>query len=711
MSFGSFVKALRFKANLSLREVASRAGVNPSFLSRVESGRVHPSTRLIEGLAPILQCSVDELTLMAGQLPLRVRDILENEGAASLETLHELALLGVAESKSRYDSRSLAADELSSKKVISRNRSVNDESSRRNTTPLATVERDGESGGQRFPFKLDTIQPMDCIEGMRLLPNLSVDLALVDPPYNLSKGGEWKWDNSVKLPGFGGNWSKVMQSWDSMELMDYVSFTSAWLAELKRVVKPTGSLWIHGTYHNIGIINFLLQAHHIEIINEVIWYKRNSFPNLAGRRLTASHETILWAHTGKERRYLFNYEDSKHLRFPEDGLKLPDKQMRTVWDIPNNKERDELRFGKHPTQKPLRLISRMLALSSQPGQVCLIPFAGSGTECVAAKRAGLQFLAFETDPAYVEISEKRISQQVHLPLSAPASRIAEKEIDIKEAIAYRTEEPIMASVPSLIKWTGSKRSQATDIYRLMPKFDRYFEPFLGGGALLYLAARPGSIAGDKYGPLVELWRLVQSSPQEVVEDYRNQWLRLQTDLPAYFYEVRERFNRYHGPLDLNFLTRTCVNGIVRFNDTGEFNNSFHLSRKGMDPDRFEKSVFTWHERLRGVKFVFQDYEETLADAQAGDFAYLDPPYAGNRQRYSANLDIPRFYTVLDSLSRRGVKWAWSFDGQRGGADLSQPVPKELYRRRILLASGNSAVNKVLNGPIQTVEESLYMNYD
>ena len=155
---------------------------------------------------------------------------------------------------------------------------------------------------QTVPYELNHVHQSDCVEAMRRLPDASVDIAIADPPYNASKGNNWKWDNSVKLPGFGGNWSKVMADWDDMPLKDYFAFTLAWLAELKRVVRPTGSLWVHGTYHNIGIINFAMQVLTIEIINEVVWYKRNSFPNLSGRRLTASHETILWAHTGGEKR-------------------------------------------------------------------------------------------------------------------------------------------------------------------------------------------------------------------------------------------------------------------------------------------------------------------------------------------------------------------------------------------------------------------------
>lgn len=259
------------------------------------------------------------------------------------------------------------------------------------------------------PFPLDSIQPLDCIEGMRSMPADCVDVAIADPPYNASKGGAWSFDSASGLPGFGGDWSKVAATWDDMPLGEYVAFTLAWLGELGRVVKPTGSLWVHGTYHNIGIINLALQALGIEIVNEVVWYKRNAFPNLSGRRLTASHETLLWAHTGgKDRRYLFDYEATKAMDCPEDGLKAPGKQMRTVWDIPNNKRRDEIALGKHPTQKPLRLLERMLRLSAREGHVLLSPFAGAGSDCIAARALGLRFLAFETDPEYVDLARRRL---------------------------------------------------------------------------------------------------------------------------------------------------------------------------------------------------------------------------------------------------------------------------------------------------------------
>jgi site-specific DNA-methyltransferase (adenine-specific) len=265
--------------------------------------------------------------------------------------------------------------------------------------------------GRLGPFQVDKVHHADCIDAMRQLPDLSADIAIADPPYNASKGNTWKWDNSAPLPGFGGNWSKIMADWDDMPLADYFTFTLAWLSELKRIVRPTGSIWIHGTYHNIGIINFALQMLSIEIINEVVWFKRNSFPNLSGRRLTASHETILWAHTGGEkgRRYHFDYEASKAMSSPEDRLKESGKQMRTVWDIPNNKTRDELACGRHPTQKPVRLLKRMLEISAQQGDLLLVPFAGSASDCVAAQALGINFLAFETDTGFVQICNQRLA--------------------------------------------------------------------------------------------------------------------------------------------------------------------------------------------------------------------------------------------------------------------------------------------------------------
>ena len=257
-------------------------------------------------------------------------------------------------------------------------------------------------------YEIGQVHQADSIGAMAGMPQDGVDLVIADPPYNVSHGGKWEWSGEVDLPGFGGKWRKHMEEWDQLPLGSYIEFTLAWLTQVKRVLKPSGSLWVHGTYHNIGLVNFALQALDIEIINEVIWYKRNSFPNLSGRRLTASHETILWAHVGQQREYYFDYELAKRMDSGPDQLKKPGKQLRTVWDIPNNKRREELAHGKHPAQKPIRLLERMISLSSLPDSLCLAPFSGAGSTCVAARRLGRSFIGFELDPEYVAISRERL---------------------------------------------------------------------------------------------------------------------------------------------------------------------------------------------------------------------------------------------------------------------------------------------------------------
>lgn len=256
---------------------------------------------------------------------------------------------------------------------------------------------------------INSIIQGDTITLLRGFPAKSVDLVIADPPYNLSKGNNIHFQNNG-LRGFGGKWNKVMEDWDNLPFVDYMNFTYEWLKEIKRVLKPTGSIWVFGTYHNIGLINTIFQILGVEIINEVVWYKRNAFPNLAGRRLTASHETLLWAHTGNgKRNYYFDYQASKEFSENSDQLKERGRQMRTVWDIPNNKDREELRFGKHPTQKPLRVCSRIVKISSKPGNVVLAPFAGVGSECVAAKQLGRKYIGIELEKEYVNIAKKRLS--------------------------------------------------------------------------------------------------------------------------------------------------------------------------------------------------------------------------------------------------------------------------------------------------------------
>jgi site-specific DNA-methyltransferase (adenine-specific) len=254
----------------------------------------------------------------------------------------------------------------------------------------------------------------DFLQGAASLEDACFDLAIVDPPYGASTGAAWKIAADHALEGMGGKWDLASHAWDRIEGLESLRFTLAWLHEVRRLVKPTGSIWIHGTYHNAGIANVACQMLGLEIINEVVWYKRNAFPNLSARRMTASHETILWVHTGgpKDRRYRFNYEDVKAADYESDHLKKPGKQLRTVWDIPNNKAPDELAHGKHPTQKPLRVVERLLAVSGLEGGELLVPFAGSGSEMVGGLRHGMRPTGFEVEAEYRDLATRRLEAEL-----------------------------------------------------------------------------------------------------------------------------------------------------------------------------------------------------------------------------------------------------------------------------------------------------------
>lgn len=254
----------------------------------------------------------------------------------------------------------------------------------------------------------------DVFEGLKHLEDDSCDVCIVDPPYGASSTKKWSYGSDNKINGFGGDWKLTSETWDLLSQNDSFLSTFQWLKELKRIIKPTGSIWIHSTYHNSGFVNVCCQLLQLEIINEIVWYKRNSFPNLSGRRLTASHETILWVHKGgeKNRKYVFNYEESKAFSANYDMLKESGKQMRTVWDIPNNKAKSEMLFGSHPTQKPIRVAERILLITGVKDGTLLVPFAGSGTEMVAGINYGMNVIGFELEKEYYDIAKRRLDNAI-----------------------------------------------------------------------------------------------------------------------------------------------------------------------------------------------------------------------------------------------------------------------------------------------------------
>lgn len=266
-------------------------------------------------------------------------------------------------------------------------------------------------------------------------------------------------------------------------------------------------------------------------------------------------------------------------------------------------------------------------------------------------------------------------------------------------------------IKPVIKWSGSKRSQSTIISEFVPdNFGTYYEPFLGGGSMLYAIHPKQALCGDICTPLVDLWNMIKSDPEGLAEAYRIRWQRLQHEGYTVFYEIRDRFNKTHSPEDLLFLSRTCVNGLIRFNAEGEFNNSLHHTRPGIAPDSLKVIITDWANRIQGASFFAQNYVETTADAKKGDLIYLDPPYFHTKGRYYGTIDYDAFLGYLDSLNCKGIKYMLSFDGRRGDDNYMVDLPKSVYKRHELIPSGNSSFKKVMDKQSVQVFESLYLNW-
>jgi len=240
----------------------------------------------------------------------------------------------------------------------------------------------------------------NCVDAIAKMPDKSVDLIIADPPYKLEMPKKSGVDTYLKDKKI----TLVDEDWDKFTLDEYMVFSEEWITQAMRLLKDHGSIFIFGSYHNIGLVNYVLQKNKIMIINEIIWYKRNAVPNLACRRFTASTENILWA--AKDKKYTFNYHAMKNGDFPEDNIKKPEKQMRNVWDIPTAGKEN---VG-HPTQKPTKVYERIIksALIDNPDAVVLDPFAGSGTLGAVAQSMNLNCTMIEANDEYISIIKNRL---------------------------------------------------------------------------------------------------------------------------------------------------------------------------------------------------------------------------------------------------------------------------------------------------------------
>lgn len=219
------------------------------------------------------------------------------------------------------------------------------------------------------------------------------------------------------------------------------------------------------------------------------------------------------------------------------------------------------------------------------------------------------------------------------------------------------------------------------------------------------------IASDIIPELIGLWNRIKHDPTAAAEAYAIRWNRLQQEGHHVYYEVRDSFNKTKNEDDFLFLTRTCVNGLIRYNSDGEFNNSMHNSRPGINPKRLKDVLTKWSTYVKGVDFRVSDYRETLEGAKKGDFVFLDPPYGGTKGRYTkAEFSVPSLHEQLDLLNSKGVHWMLTFDGSAGERDYGFALPEDLYKHKLFIKTGNSPFTKLMKTTLDAVHESVYLNF-
>ena len=294
----------------------------------------------------------------------------------------------------------------------------------------------------------------DCIEKMNKLPPESVDLIFADPPYNLQLNGELERPDQTKVDG-------VKETWDKFKsISDYDNYTKEWMSSARRILKPNGSIWVIGSYHNIFRLGYILQDLGFWLLNDIVWRKVNPMPNFRGRRFTNAHETLIWASKTKTSKYTFNYEAMKSLN--------GDLQMRSDWSLPicTGDERLKNKDGKkiHPTQKPENLLNRIIMSSSNIGDVVLDPFFGTGTTGAVAKKLRRNFIGIEQDAKYALEAEKRINKVEEIgtkDLIQTPRKTAEPRIPFGHLLEQGLINPGELLQDSRSRWTAKIRADGS----------------------------------------------------------------------------------------------------------------------------------------------------------------------------------------------------------------------------------------------------------
>lgn len=274
----------------------------------------------------------------------------------------------------------------------------------------------------------------------------------------------------------------------------------------------------------------------------------------------------------------------------------------------------------------------------------------------------------------------------------------------------------------IVKWSGSKRIQSEQIVSYFPEYmETYYEPFCGGCSVLYQLMVSEEkfardfVCSDTNPDLISLWNTVKDSPEQLFSEYCRMWEKMRsmddTGMKrAYFEEVRAEFNRTRDPVLFFFITRTCTNGIPRYNMNREFNGTLHLTRDGIKPKRLQPVIMGWSGLLNENEVTFRccDYREIFGMVEEDDLLYLDPPYENTRSgKYFGKVDFPDFFNRLKILDSRGMRFVLSYDGRAGGSVM---VPSDCYVNRVYIDSRPGSFRRTFEGWTNTdVYESLYWN--
>lgn len=571
----------------------------------------------------------------------------------------------------------------------------------------------------------------DSIKVLKRLEEKSVNMIFSDPPYFLSNDGI-TCSNGKMVSVNKGEWDR------SKGFDEDVKFHKKWLKECDRVLKDDGSIWISGTYHCIHQITYILLSMGYYIINEVTWFKPNAAPNLGCRCLTASHETLIWAKKSKKARHIFNYDIAKELN--------GGKQMRSVWEISTTPKCEKTK-GKHPTQKPLKLMERIVRISTNPGDSILDPFCGSSSIGVASNKFGRRYIGVDISEEFLEISKKRIEELNEGQIELNLDLLDIIKIDnTREKILIKLEEPMITKeAKPFLKWAGGKAKLIPIFKEQYPnelkegKIKTYVEPFIGGGAVLFSMLSKYDfekvVINDINSELVLTYKSIKEKPEEIInvlDKCQSKYNELDSldEKQLYYYDIRDKFNEVKGKLDYNnidekaiehaaymiFINKSCFNGLYRENKKGGFNVPFGKKEKVNCYDR--ENIMSVSNVLKNAIILNGDFEGVMEYIDENTFVYMDPPYrplnaTSNFNDYSKepfNDDtqkrLARFY---DKLNEKGAKVMESNSDPKNTDENDEFFDELYYNYNIQRISAARSINSKGTGRGK-ISEILIMNY-